>query len=207
MSGSEPSLPELCLITNRHLSAAPLEVKVEKILAAGASYVILREKDLPEQDLRALAETLAEVAARCGRRLIVNSGLAIAAEVPAWGVQLPFEGFMRLRNDQRLKSFKIGVSVHSLREAMTAEAFGADYILAGHIFPTDCKAGAPGRGLAFLRQLKAGLNIPLWAIGGILPGNASHVVRAGAVVVCVMSSLMESPEPEKLTVDYLTAIA
>ena len=206
MSGSELSGPALCLITNRQLLAAPLEVQVEKILTAGASYVILREKDLLDQDLRAPARTLAEVAVRCGRRLIVNSSLEIAAEVQAWGVQLPFEIFWHLRDDQRLKLFKIGVSVHSLREALAAEAFGADYVLAGHIFSTDCKSGTPGRGLEFLSQLKAGLTIPLWAVGGILPGNARQVVQAGAKVVCVMSSLLQSLAPEKLTADYLQAI-
>lgn len=207
MSGSERTPPELCLITNRHLSAGALEARVEKIMIAGASRVILREKDLPDRDLLVLARALAEVAARRARRLIINSSLEAAAETRAWGLQLPFEDFLRRRNDRRLKPFKIGVSVHSLREAQAAERLGADYLLAGHIFSTECKAGRPGRGLDFIRRLKAGMNIPLWVVGGILPGNARQAVWAGADVVCVMSTLLESPEPEKLVGAYLKSMA
>lgn len=207
MSGFESPRAELCLITNRHLAAATLEAQVEKILIAGASYVILREKDLSDQDLLGLARALAKIAAHQGRRLIINSSLKAAAEVRAWGLQLPFENFWRLRHDRWLKQFKIGVSVHSFREAQIAERLGADYLLAGHIFSSECKAGRPGRGPEFIRRLKDGPNLPIWAVGGILPGNAGQVVQAGAGVVCVMSSLLESPEPEKLTGDYLKAMS
>jgi len=206
MSGSDQRSPALCLITNRRLTEVPMEVLAKKVLAAGASYVMLREKDLPSGDLLVLAGKLAGVTACCGGRLIVNSALEAAVEVGTWGLQLPFADFLWLRNDRRLERFKVGVSVHSLQEALTAENSGADYVLAGHIFPTSCKFGTPGRGLSFISDLKNKLSIPVWAVGGILPDNVRSVIQAGAEVVCVMSSLLQSDDPEKMTGDYLAAM-
>lgn len=197
---------ELCLITNRHICPEPLSVRAEKILAAGASFVMLREKDLPDEGLRSLAEELAEAAKRHGRRLIVNSSLVTAVAVKAWGVQLPLDLFLRLRSDSRLADFNVGVSVHSLEDAMCAWKHGADWILAGHIFETDCKPGLPGRGLDFIRALKQQLDLPIWAVGGLNPGNIGQVAEAGVQTACLMSRLLQSPEPEQVTRGCLAAV-
>ena len=63
---------------------------------------------------------------------------------------------------------------------------------AGHIYATDCKKGAPPRGLAFLEEVCRAVDIPVWAIGGIgLDGGQLAEVKArGAAGACVMSGMM-----------------
>ena len=94
----------------------------------------------------------------------------------------------------REKFSLVGVSVHSLEEAKEAEALGADYVTAGHIFETDCKKGLKGRGLEFLRQVSQGVSIPVYAIGGISTENMEQVREAGANGVCIMSGFMKADD-------------
>lgn|GEM_PF-207077 len=200
-------LSGLCLITNRRLCPEPLSVRTEKILAAGAAFVMLREKDLPEEQLRPLAEELAEVAQRHHRRLIINSSLETALAVRAWGLQLPLDLFLKLRSDSRLADFNVGVSIHNLEEAMCAWKYGAHRIVAGNIFKTDCKPGRQGRGLWFIGALKQRLKLPIWAVGGLRPDNIGSLVEAGIPVVCLMSYLLQSPDPARATRGCLAAMA
>ncbi len=136
--------------------------------------------------------------------MIVNSRLEAARDAGAWGLQLPFDQFKAQRKSEFLRGFKVGVSIHNLSEAEIAAESGVDWLLAGHIFDTGCKAGLPGRGLDFLRLLRQ-VKVPLWAIGGLTPDKARPSAEAGAEVICVMSALLQSPEPERLVRSYLAA--
>ena len=83
------------------------------------------------------------------------------------------------------------MSIHSLDEAKEVESLGATYVVAGHIFKTDCKKGLEPRGLNFIKELLSILTIPIFAIGGINKENSNLVLNSGAFGVCMMSSLME----------------
>ena len=77
---------------------------------------------------------------------------------------------------------------------MEAQALGCTYITAGHVFETDCKKGLPGRGLDFLRNVCAAVDIPVYGIGGIDADNIALVRDTGASGACLMSSLMMSED-------------
>ncbi len=67
---------------------------------------------------------------------------------------------------------------------------GADFIVAGHIYETDCKKGLPGRGIDFLTSIVEQVDIPVYAIGGIRGSNIDEVASAGASGACQMSFYM-----------------
>ena len=79
-------------------------------------------------------------------------------------------------------------------DALEAQALGCTYITAGHVFETDCKKGLPGRGLEFLRNVCAVVEIPVYGIGGIDSDNIALVRNAGASGACLMSSLMATED-------------
>jgi thiamine-phosphate pyrophosphorylase len=199
MSGSKKPGSELCLITNRRLSIEPLEERAGKALAAGASYLMMREKDLEPSLSMDLSKRLSQIAGKTQARFIVNGSLEAALASQAWGWHLPFSLMPERQRDKLPSSLTVGVSVHSLEEALAAQDWGAGYVLAGHIFDTPCKDGSEGRGLDFLSLLRERLAIPLWAVGGIKPQNAKAVVRAGAAVICLMSGLLCAEDPENMT--------
>jgi thiazole tautomerase (transcriptional regulator TenI) len=146
------------------------------------------------------AETLAMVRAvqsAVQTTVIVNDRLDVALVTGAGGVQLGEQSFTvaearRLLPDDVL----IGRSVHDLDGARDAAAAGASYLLAGHIFDTDSKAGAPGRGLEWLAALVAAVEIPVIALGGITVERIPEVMAAGAYGVALGRELLLADDPE-----------
>lgn len=173
-------------VTNRKLCAGDFIARLSEISRGGADYVILREKDLNEVEYAELAE---RALGACGERLVLHGTCALPLLRRLPHLHLPLallENNPALRREAEL----LGVSVHSPEEAKRAEALGADYVTAGHVFVTDCKRGVPGRGLDFLKAAAASVRIPVYAIGGISAQNVAAVRGAGAAGACVMSGLM-----------------
>ncbi|OFI05863.1 regulatory protein TenI [Clostridium acetireducens DSM 10703] len=182
------------VVTNRKLiKSGNLCEKVEQCLKGGADAIILREKDLPSQELLSICLSLKKVTDKYNIPLIINNNIEVAKESKAFGVQLSFNTFKNEKID-----FKgaIGVSIHSLEEAIKAEKLGANYVLAGHVFETNCKKGLKPRGLDFIKNIKSNISIPIIAIGGINNKNVSSVIESGASGVAIMSSAMECDNGE-----------
>ncbi|WP_432651466.1 thiamine phosphate synthase [Huintestinicola sp.] len=166
--------------------------QLEKICAAGIDRVILREKTLTEADYKALAKRVIKICGKYNTPLSLHTFTETAKRLDCKAIHLSYADFTAGKGE----GFEtVGVSVHSLNEAISAERSGASYITAGHIFPTDCKKNLPPRGTDFLREICETVHIPVYAIGGITPENAPLVKTAGASGVCLMSGLMKAREP------------
>lgn len=144
--------------------------------------VILREKDLSEGEY----EVLAKQAAAVCPNVTLHTYTDTAKKLGIKKVHVPFS-----RLEKNMDFETVGVSVHSVEEAKTAEMMGADYAIAGHIFATDCKKGLAPRGTDFLRAVVNSVSIPVYAIGGIMPDNIALVKEAGAKGACIMSGFMK----------------
>lgn len=182
---------KLICVTNRGLVKGDFLRQLERIAAAKPDSIILREKDLPLSEYTALAGEIMELCRCCGVKCILHShpDLGVSA------MHLPLPVLRKKAALVRGKFEVLGASCHSVGEAQEALSLGANHIIAGHVFATDCKRGLPGRGLEFLRGVVQSVDVPVFAIGGISPENAGDVVKAGAAGVCVMSSLMQSNDP------------
>lgn len=179
------------------LSLAPdsAEERLLKICGGGIDRVILREKSLSENEYTELARKAAEICGRHNVPFSPHSFIGTARSIGSKSIHLPYGAFA---NGAGSSFDVVGVSVHSVEEAVFCEKMGASYITAGHIFATDCKKGLAPRGTAFLRQVCESVSIPVYAIGGITSANAAECVDAGASGICIMSALMKSECPEDL---------
>ncbi len=185
----------ICVTDRLHCQGNFLE-KIEQIAEALPYSIILREKDLQLNEYEKLAIEVSRICHSYNVPLVINSHISIAKKIKASNIQLPMEIFLEQREE--LSNFKnIGVSVHSVEEAKLVEGMGADYIIAGHIFPTDCKKGVPPRGLDFLKIICSAVDIPVFAIGGINGDNIIDVLNCGATGICLMSQLMKCDNPEE----------
>ena len=159
--------------------------------------IVLREKDLSEIDYKALAEKVLKICKENNTECILHTYHKVAKELDCKKLHVPLH--VLKSNTDISKAFnEIGVSIHSLNEAIEATNLGATYITAGHIFATDCKKDLPPRGLDFLTSVCNAVQIPVYAIGGISPENAQQAIDAGAAGICIMSGLMKCKDPKEL---------
>lgn len=199
---------KLNIISNRKLCENEnLEKQIEKIFSAYQRKIILenfeivaltlREKDLYKNEYLKLVEKIYPICQKYRIDLILhqNYDLRLDNKYNIKGLHLSYNTFKSLNKNIReelIKKYKkIGVSIHSIDEAKEVENLGATYIVAGHIFKTDCKKDLEPRGLKFIQELSLILTIPIFAIGGINQENSHLVINSGAFGVCMMSSLMK----------------
>ena len=195
------SMSDILCITNRNLCEEDFLVRIEKIAMAHPKAIVLREKDLNEDDYRVLAKEVIHLCKKHHVPCVLHTFADAALELSWTAIHLPMEILRGLSKEKREMFTVLGTSCHSVEEAVEAETLGCTYITAGHIFETDCKKGLPGRGIKFLQAVCKHVSIPVYAIGGITPQKYGVVQKAGANGVCVMSSLMKCDDPE----DFLAA--
>ncbi len=190
----------LYLITNRKIviNNKYFETIKDSILA-GVDAIIVREKDLPTEDLMLIAKEIKNLIKNYAAKkvtLIINTNEEVAISVDADGLQLGIKDFLKYK---RKSNILIGVSIHSIEEAVLSQDKGADYILAGHIFSTKCKEGLKGRGIDFIKAVKSKVTIPVIALGGITHINVKEVINSGADGIAVMSHIMSAEDPYSST--------
>ena len=179
----------LLAVTNRRLCERAFLEQIEWLASCRPAGVILREKDLPEEEYFLLAEQVLSVCKKYGTPCIFHTWTDAARRLGCPQIHLPL---WRLREVYKeLEEFQVvGASVHSVAEAEEAQRLGATYLTAGHIFPTDCKKGVPARGLEFLKEVCGTVSIPVYGIGGVTQENAEMILAQGAKGYCVMSGVM-----------------
>ena len=179
-------------VTNRSLCIRPFPEQLKRVCSISPKAIILREKDLSEADYLTLAENCLTICRSYNVPLILHTHVRAARTLGCSAIHLPLpvlEG-----SQDKLDGFTdIGVSIHSVEDARRAEALGATYLTAGHIYSTDCKKGLPPRGLDFLQEVCRSVSIPVYAIGGIQIGTGQirQVMECGAAGGCIMSGMMQ----------------
>lgn len=192
-----PSDFHILCVTNRGLCPGDFLERLEAVAAAGPDGLILREKDLGEGDYRTLAMKAVDICGRHGVPCVLHTYPRVALELGT-GVHLPLPALRSLSAGARAELRLIGASCHSMQDALEAQALGATYITAGHVFATGSKPGLPPRGLGFLKEVCGAATLPVYAIGGVNAGNIADVRAAGALGACVMGDFMRCPDPGAL---------
>jgi len=194
---SRPALPYPCLalVTDRRRSRIPLDAAVERAVAGGVNLVELREKDLPADELLALARRLRAVT-RGRALLVVNDRVDVALVSGADGAHLPERG-LPVREARALLGAGrlVGRSVHSVVSAVDAERDGADYAILGTIYATSSKPGVSPAGIGLVAEAARATRLPLLAIGGVTAERAPEVMAAGAWGVAVISAVLDADDP------------
>jgi thiamine-phosphate pyrophosphorylase len=204
----------LCYVTDRHLldesnSLDLLLQSIERAAAAGVDLIHIREKDLTARELveftrRAIVAVHREAKQRKAKpaRIIVNDRLDVALAAEAAGVHLSSTSIPAAETVQWLKAgnapadFTVGVSCHSLAEALAAEQAGANYIFFGPVYDTPSKAafGKP-QGVEKLAEVCRSIRIPVLAIGGVTETNAPECARAGAAGIAAIRLFQQTLDP------------
>lgn len=221
----EYAFSDVIAVTNRKLCAAEQTMtsedgsawkdrflaQIRRICAVHPAALLLREKDLAPEEYMALAGEVLAVCAEYNVDCILHSCPEAAEYTGNYKLHLPISGLRALKTEGTAGTVgthaaydMLGCSVHSVEEALEAQALGATYLVAGHIYATDCKRGVPPRGTSFLREVCAAVSLPVYAIGGIhLEGKTGaldmpqpckqqmqEIFTCGAKGACIMSGMM-----------------
>lgn len=174
-------------------------------LDAGIRWIQYREKNETRRVIYKEALRLRQLTGEFGASLIVNDYADIAAAVEADGVHLGQDD-LPLKEARKIMGERIiGISTHSLSEAMKAERDGADYIGFGPIFQTSTKDAGEPKGVNALEEIKRNVSVPVVAIGGVSLENLGSVLDAGADAVAVASAILRGEISENVR-SFLAAI-
>ncbi len=170
------------IITDNSFGHSHLEI-IREAAKAGATIFQYRDKSEVRSKKFEVARQLSKYAKAHGLTFIVNDDIDIAKKVNADGVHLGYRDARREMRSARKRlgvDKLIGVSASNLKEAVNAEAVGADYIGFGPVFKTPIKPNAKPTGVKELKKVTKRVMIPVVAIGGVCARTIGHVMASGA---------------------------
>ena len=187
---------DLYPVTCEKLSAGRSNIEVlEGLIEGGAKVVQLRDKEASPGYFYRMAVVFRQMTAKAGMLLIVNDYVDIALAVDADGVHLGQDDMPPEAVREIAPELVIGVSTHSLEQALTAQAAGADYINIGPIFPTGTKEVAVKvMGPEAVTEIGSKVNIPFTVMGGIKESNMDKVLERGARRLAVVTAVTEAED-------------
>ncbi|GAX62235.1 thiamine-phosphate pyrophosphorylase [Candidatus Scalindua japonica] len=181
----------LYVLISSNIAAKPIKETVRLVIDGGADAIQLREKIVSDSDFISLAREVREITAKSGTLLIINDRVHVAREIDADGVHLGQQDMSVSEARDIIGHEKIiGVSTHSIIQAMQAQKDGADYIAIGPIYPTKTKEYEPSIGIDAIPKISGAVNIPIIAIGAITLENLNEVLKAGAPRVAICSAII-----------------
>jgi thiamine-phosphate pyrophosphorylase len=164
--------------------------QVEEALKGGATFVQLREKKLDAEHFFEEAVEIKELCRKYHVPFVINDNVDIALKMDADGVHVGQEDMEAGSVREKLGPDKIiGVSAHTVEEALLAEKRGADYLGVGAVFPTGSKDDASVLDADTVREIVKAVKIPVIAIGGISMENVGKLKGYGLDGVAVISAI------------------
>ena len=171
--------------------------QVEAALKGGVTCVQLREKTLNEEEF--LNEAL-EISVLCKKYkvpLFINDNVDIAIKCHADGIHVGQDDMKANQVREKVgNDMMIGVSVHSVEEALEAVKNGADCLGAGSVFSTSTKANVSSLSKETLRDICNAVDIPVVAIGGINKTNIAELSGTGISGVALVSAIFAASDIE-----------
>ncbi len=167
----------------------------DQLKGSGIGLVQLRDKISSKGSVLKEAFCLSKLLADSRTIFIVNDCLGVARLAGADGLHLGQEDISIKLARKILGPDKIiGVSCHSLSQAVKAQENGADYISIGPIFATATKPEYKAVARELIKDVKKQIRIPFFAIGGINPDNIDKVISAGASRIAICRAILDSKD-------------
>lgn len=172
--------------------------QIEEALKGGVTCLQLREKDMEEGEFLREACDVKKLCEKYQIPFIVNDNVEVAIACRADGVHVG-QGDMPPQKVRELvgSDMWIGVSAHTIEEALEAEKQGADYLGVGSIFPTGTKENVVDTTLETLKEICSRVSIPVVAIGGITANNIHSLEGTGVDGVALVSAIFGAEDIEQ----------
>lgn len=166
-----------------------------EMLSGGVDILQLRAKAFSREAVREVALALAPLCKVARVPLILNDHPDLVRETGADGVHvgqddLPVREVRSIVGPDAI----IGLSTHSLAQALAAQETGPDYIGFGPLFATPTKPDYAAIGLADIAEAHRRATLPIFCIGGIKRENLGAVMAAGARRAVIVSGILHAED-------------
>jgi len=167
-----------------------------RMIEGGVDILQLRAKSQSLQTIRDVARAVAPACRESGLLFILNDHPQLVGETGADGVHvgqddMPVAAVRKIVGADAL----IGLSTHSLTQALAASDGGPDYIGFGPVFSTPTKPDYQPVGLGAIAEVHRRVPLPVFCIGGIKRENLREVLAAGAVRAVIVSGILQAEDP------------
>ena len=160
------------------LGDAELLARAEIALERGLRLIQLREKTLPVERQRALAEKLVALARRRGAKVLLNGDETSARAWGCDGVHLTARALREATS--RPSDFLCAASCHTRAEIERAGELGLDFAVLGPVFATPTHPGAATLGWEDFAAIVAETTLPVFALGGLGTDDQEAAMAHGA---------------------------
>ncbi len=172
--------------------------QIEDALRGGVTCVQLREKELSDDEFFKEAIEIKALCRKYNVPFFINDNVDVAIKCGADGIHVGQEDMQagevrKLVGDDMI----IGVSVHSVEEALEAVKNGADCLGVGAIFSTSTKLDADVLSMQTLREICNAVDIPVVAIGGLTKENIHELSGSGVDGVALVSAIFSAEKIEE----------
>jgi len=193
-------LSGLYVITDSRLIPESLFAEtVESAVRGGVSIVQLREKETEKEEIIRKGKMILKITRKYKIPLIVNDSVVMAEKIGADGVHLGEEdGEVEEARKLLGSGTIIGVSCYGdIERGLRAEKAGANYAAFGTPYFTPTKPERKPTRFEVLKEAKAKLDIPVFAIGGITAGRIADIAKTGVDGIAVITAVFGEKETEK----------
>lgn len=201
--------PPLIALTPGDAEAArsgELERRVAAAVKGGLRGVLLREPELEDGPFERLAARLRSRLDAVGGWLGIHDRPHLAAAAKADGVHLGFRSLEPAEVRDWLPGVALGLSTHAPAVAGVTDGWSAaDYLFHGPFGPVQKDPPLEPVGTAGLARAVSGTDRPIWALGGIAPGDVPEVLASGVRGVAVLSGILPDADPERRAAEYAAA--
>lgn len=171
--------------------------QVESALKGGVTCVQLREKELDEEAFLKEAFELHDLCKKYNVPFFINDNVDIAIRCHAEGIHVGQDDMAAAQVRQRVgEGVMIGVSAHTVQEALDAVAHGADYLGVGAVFATHTKTDVSEMPRQTLLDICNAVDVPVVAIGGIHKENILQLKGTGVDGVALVSAIFAAKDIE-----------
>lgn len=181
------------------------EFIVKEAIKGGAGIIQLREKEWDKDQIKEEAVKLLRICRENNVLFIVNDYIDIALEIGADGVHLG-QGDMSIEEAREIcgDELIIGLSTHSVEQAIDADQEDVDYITIGPIYKTRAKDYTVG--VEIIKPVVDNVLKPVIAIGGINKDNVDEVLDQGVKSVAVISAVVAADNVKKAASELVEKI-
>ena len=190
-----------------YVSASDCEKATHAMLKGGVQILQLRAKNFPKESLPPLARQIAPICKAHNVPFIINDYPDLVAECEADGVHVGQDDISVAEARQIAGPNKIvGLSTHSLKQAVAALSQAPDYIGFGPLFATPTKPDYQPIGIEDISEAHRLVDLPIFCIGGIKRENLHTVIAAGARRAVIVSGILQAEDPASYTRECLALL-